>query len=266
MLAPVWVVLAIIRPASSANRAPGTGSFRAKFTKTGGKNRDLFSGFTASLDVVKQYYGLLIITLCGVLLSAGSSSIIEETLAYCSTRENHHVAYFYISFNDGEKQRPENILRSLVSQLLWELSSLPDTLLDLYKRHKHKQPTIEVLLLALRFVMDMPGQTYIFIDALDECPARTGEREELLNALQSVKGYGIPTLHILLTSRREIDINERLTSVLTEPPFGIQNSEVDQDIRIHVRSEVRSNARLSKWPLIIQEEIETELVKGSHGM
>lgn len=87
-----------------------------------------------------------------------------------------------------------------------------------------------------------------------------------MKALQPIKGYGILKLHILLTSRREIDINERLSSVLTEPHFGIQNSEVDQDIRVHVGSEVRTNATLSRWPHIIQEEIETELVKGSHGM
>lgn len=64
------------------------------------------------------------------------------------------MAYFYISFNDAEKQRPENLLRSLVSQLLWELASLSDTLLDLYKREMHKKPSMEALLLALRFVID----------------------------------------------------------------------------------------------------------------
>ena len=195
-----------------------------------------------------------------------SSSIIEETLKYCSSRQSHYVAYFYITFNDSEKQRPENIVRSLLHQLTSRQSSIPDTLLDLYKQHKDTAPPIYVWLAALRSVLDRTGEIFIIIDALDECPVRMGEREELLKGLVSIKDFNLPNLHLLVTSRREVDISKTLSHILTEPPFGIQNSEVDQDIQIHVRSEVTNNPKLSKWPHSIREEIEKELVRGCHGM
>jgi hypothetical protein len=157
-------------------------------------------------------------------------------------------------------------VRSLLYQLASQQSSIPDGLLDLYKRHKSTRPPVTVWLAALRSVLDRTAQMFLIIDALDECPRRSGEREELMEVLKSIKGFNLSNLHFLATSRREVDINQALSPIVTDTPFGIQNSEVDQDIQIHVRSEVKNNPQLSKWPNSIRQEIERELVQGCHGM
>ena len=65
-------------------------------------------------------------------------------------------------------------MRSLLHQLTSRQSSIPDTLLDLYKQHKNTAPPINVWLAALRSVLDRSGEMFIIIDALDECPVRMG--------------------------------------------------------------------------------------------
>jgi hypothetical protein len=74
------------------------------------------------------------------------------------------------------------------------------------------------------------------IDALDECPRHGGEMVELLAALAEIRHWNPPGLHILATSRKEPDIEEALTPLLTCSSVCIQTNQVDEDIRKHVKS------------------------------
>jgi len=114
---------------------------------------------------------------------------------------------------------------------------------------------------SLRDIVQTFQQTYIVIDALDECY----EREELMILIEEIVDWKLETLHILATSRKEQDIADCLLSRVSNE-INIQSTVVDADIRIHVHDKLQNDRKLRKWSADAQMEIETALVDGAHGM
>jgi hypothetical protein len=108
--------------------------------------------------------------------------------------------------------------------------------------------------------------TFIIIDALDECPSENGERRDLCNALGEIKEWAASNLHLLVTSRREAALIESLEPLCTIDSISIQGAAVQSDIQKFVRSELSIDRRLQKWPADIQDDIEKSLVRGANGM
>jgi hypothetical protein len=104
-------------------------------------------------------------------------------------------------------------------------------------------------------------QTFIILDALDECK----EREELLGLIGDFVNWNLETLHILATSRRARDIEETLEPLVTGQ-ICIQNALVNADIHIHICERLQNDPKLRKWPTNVQMEIEKTLMDGAHGM
>jgi len=161
------------------------------------------------------------------------------------------------------KQRYENLVRSLVDQLYTQCTNTPEVLENLYSRNRDGawQPTTEALVAALRDIVYRFQHTYIVLDALDEC----SERGELLSLIEEIIDWKIETLHLLATSRKEQDIDDCLSSRVSNE-IDIQSTLVDADIRVHVRDQLRKDRKLKKWPPDAQAEIETALVDAAHGM
>ena len=216
-------------------------------------------------DVEKPYFGELNRQYLLLLILWRSSTIIEETLSYCSCRDSYFVAYYYFTFNDSEKQRIKSLLQSLLLQFLRQQMSIPDVLLDLYTRHKHEDPPESGLMVAIRSIVEKMGEAYIIIDALDECPNNHGERAKLVTILNEFKGFNLLNLHSLTTSRMEPDL-EDLAQMVTSSPINIQSIVVDKDIELHVRAQLFTDPKLSRWPSTVRQDIETTLVKGACGM
>lgn len=160
------------------------------------------------------------------------------------------------------------MLRSILRQLFQQRTSIPEPLLDLYRKHGPfgTEPSIHEWTIAFRSVLEMPGQSFILIDALDECPLGNNERLELLELLKTIHSYGLNNVHVLTTSRKERDIEQALVPIVSIPPIGIQNTNVDADVRTYVRTQLAGDPDLNTWPQSIQDEIEDKLVRGSFGM
>jgi hypothetical protein len=136
----------------------------------------------------------------------------------------------------------------------------------LYNSYQHGQPPTDGLKEALRSMLAAFGQSYVIVDALDECPSGDGERTTLTALLTEFSKWSLPNLHILVTSRKEPDIDEALAPLLTNPPICIQSKQVDADIKVHVRTQLAIDLNLKKWSPQIKEDIETSLVNGANGM
>ena len=192
-----------------------------------------------------------------------SSTIVQDLVAYCQSNPSFAIAYFYFDFHDSMKQRYENLVRSLVDQLYTQCTNTPEVLENLYSRNRDGawQPTTEALVAALRDIVYRFQHTYIVLDALDEC----SERGELLSLIEEIIDWKIETLHLLATSRKEQDIDDCLSSRVSNE-IDIQSTLVDADIRVHVRDQLRKDRKLKKWSPDAQAEIETALVDGAHGM
>jgi hypothetical protein len=123
------------------------------------------------------------------------------------------------------------------------------------------QPTTEGLVLTLQHMLKEFNQTFIFLDALDECK----EREELLGLIKIIVDWKLDMLHLLATSRRENDIEETLTPLITGQ-ICIKSAPVDADIRTHIHERLQNDTKLRRWPKNVRTEIEKTLMDGANGM
>jgi hypothetical protein len=113
----------------------------------------------------------------------------------------------------------------------------------------------------LKHILLEVQHAYIIIDALDECT----ERENLLKLVEEILDWKISTLHILVTSQKEPDIEDCLAS-RSWHALDLQEAVVAADIQIHVRDRLQSDSQLKKWPAKMRAEIEATLSDGAHGM
>jgi hypothetical protein len=196
-----------------------------------------------------------------------SSTIIEHLLQYCHDDTSMVMAYFYFDFNDTQKQDPELMLRSLLCQLLQSSVGIPkgvDALFSSCENGK-RQPPLHMLLEVTRQAMQEFTQVYVILDALDECT----QRSELMDMLETVARWQLDNLHLLMTSRKERDIETCLESyVREEDTVCLQRDVVDQDIQRYVQQRLRDKKSLAKWTkdAAISQEVEDALMRGAHGM
>ncbi|KAK2781391.1 hypothetical protein FQN53_000582 [Emmonsiellopsis sp. PD_33] len=190
-----------------------------------------------------------------------SSSIIADVAA--CYRQIPRIAFFYFSFGDKSKQSPGLFLSSLLKQLSAQAPETPQVLIDLYSRHNNGQqsPSIKDLMQTLREVINDAGQTYIIVDALDECD----EWEKLLEVIEQVYQWNIGNLHLLVTSRREKIIEDTFHGFV-ESQVCLQTKHVDNDIGLLVREQLQTDRRLQRWPTESKRKIEQKLVDGANGM
>jgi hypothetical protein len=115
-----------------------------------------------------------------------------------------------------------------------------------------RKPSDEALIKCLTEMVSLSvqGPTYIIVDALDECPNNSGlptPREEVLDLVKNLVSLRVPNLHICVTSRPEIDIQNML-----EPLTSLRVSLHDQsgkkkDIVDYVSSVVYSDKKMRRW-------------------
>lgn len=192
-----------------------------------------------------------------------SSTIIQYLLNHCHQRPRSAVLYFYFDFNESGKQRHENMIRSLITQLFVCQKSTSDVLDSLHSRGR--QPTSKELLTTFHSMMTTFNEVFVIIDALDECTERT----ELLSDIGEIMSWQDIHLHVLVTSRREVDIEESLEALCgKETRICIQSALVNADIRTYVYDRLSEDRRFKRWrnQPKAQQEIETELMEKANGM
>jgi hypothetical protein len=184
-------------------------------------------------------------------------------VGHCVSNPKFAVTYFYFDFNDKEKQKHENLIRSLIIQLSVQNvdAKIPDVLQKLYavNQNGQRKPSYDMLVETLKTILGLFLKIYIILDALDEC----ADREELLDLIQEVNE--LRGVQILVTSRKEKDIEEVLQP-LVKNQICIQDAQVHDDIQLYIRDRLQNDPKLKRWPSRVQEEIERCLLNGAHGM
>ncbi|KAI4908655.1 hypothetical protein J4E90_008387 [Alternaria incomplexa] len=196
-----------------------------------------------------------------------SSTIIEHLMQYCHDDISMVTVYFYFDFMDAQKQDPELMIRSLFSQLLHRSIMIPKDLDKLFKScgDGSQQPPLPALLEVAPQMIRQFTHVYIALDALDECT----QRLELMDILETVAGWQLDNVHLLMTSRKERDIEMSLeTFVPKDDTICLQRCVVDEDILRFAQQRLRDDKRLEKWnkDASIRREIETALRRGAQGM
>jgi hypothetical protein len=186
-----------------------------------------------------------------------SSTIIEELI-------NHSlvIAYFYFDYHNKDIQ-PHSVLRALIDQLSSKCTSIPDGLEKLFSAYadSRRSPSPDELKSTLKSIIGSFENVYIVFDALDEC----ANRPEFLNLLEEIHGWNMDSLHLLATSRREQDIEETLTSLVSHQVF-MDEELVGGDIEVHVSRTLHNDAKFCRCSAEMKENIKTTLMEGAHGM
>jgi hypothetical protein len=94
------------------------------------------------------------------------------------------------------------------------------------------------------------GPTYIILDALDECPNTTGipsPREEVLELVNELVDLRLPTLHICVTSRSEIDIQSALQPLIPRTVSLHEEKGQQQDIVDYINHVAHSDKWIRRW-------------------
>ncbi|KAL9122142.1 MAG: hypothetical protein Q9187_001305 [Circinaria calcarea] len=191
------------------------------------------------------------------------SGVISDIEGYCQSQLGHAFAYFYFDFNDVNKKRHGNFLRSMVTQFSLQSTNSSDVLSRLYRECQDgmKAPDIDKLAQVLHTLLGGFEHAYIVLDALDECQ----EQKQLLEMVE--KMYHLPSknVSVFVTSRKEPDIEASLRS-LDADEICTRNAQVDADIKLHVREQLQNDPKLKSFPEDIKEEVQSVLIDGSHGM
>src|SRR6266478_2148827 len=157
------------------------------------------------------------------------------------------MAYYYFDFRDVKKQNCYGLLSSLVLQLSVESDPCYNILSQLYSDNMNGalEPDIDSLKECMKDMLNLPGQgpIYIIVDALDECPDRSGTpsaREEVLDLIEELVDLELPNVHLCVASRPEMDIR-----VILDPLTALKISLHDEagqkgDIVKYVKSVVYS--------------------------
>ncbi|KAJ7835377.1 hypothetical protein B0H14DRAFT_2324096, partial [Mycena olivaceomarginata] len=125
-----------------------------------------------------------------------SSTVIRELFG--ERQPETAIAYFYFDFRDEKSQHVKNMLQSVILQLSAQSLSPYSALDQLYQSSQGQTlPTYENLLGILNHLLSDFGQTYIVLDALDEC----NEHNHLVQFMTRLRDWTTRSLHLLFTSQ-----------------------------------------------------------------
>ncbi|KAH9226898.1 hypothetical protein K456DRAFT_1754459 [Colletotrichum gloeosporioides 23] len=198
-----------------------------------------------------------------------SSVIISDLKAF--EDDTQHLLFFFFSFTDSKKQSLDGALRSLASQLSRKSQSARAYLSSTFNTKYEKsleQPSTAQLCEIFEGMLQRSNDTWIVLDALDECQlGSTFKNEGLLPWLQSLPAPEHDNIRILVTSRREHDIQMTLNECIPEQ-LCLQGDLVAGDIKAFIDETIANWDGLQIWREHgwVQEEIRSYLTENSDGM
>ena len=203
----------------------------------------------------------------------GKSILASTIIDYI---QDHHVvqgrstlAYFYFDFNDASKQKVTNFMSSILADLCAQTNLLTDTVKQMFSKCNdgHREPLLSDLRSSFFSILPAFNTVFIIVDALDECPTKENERQEVLQIIQDIHHHSATNLHFLVTSRRHHDIETVIAPLTSISPIQIESVMVESDIKLYVQNEIRSIAtKKTWWHDQLCKEVEDTLLRGANGM
>ncbi|KAH0563399.1 hypothetical protein GP486_002033 [Trichoglossum hirsutum] len=155
-----------------------------------------------------------------------TSVVVDHLCSKYRTDLSVGIAYLYCNFRQQHQQKPEDLLSSLLKQLVQKQVSVPESVEKLYKHHKRERtrPSLNEILEALKSVSAQYSRVLIIVDALDECGISDSERQKFLLAIFNLQAK--TGANIFATSR----INDNIANLFkTALPLQIyaRNKDVE---------------------------------------
>ena len=204
------------------------------------------------------------------------SSIVEELQ---SDNHPYTVAYFYSSWDNPASHNLSVILSCLLSQFAFDSRFV--SRLETLKKKSEKRSLVsnDYLRVLLEVLSEFSSRTkfdtsdddqemspiVLVLDALDEVPFGA-QRDAVIQFLSDLAAAQLPCLRVLITSRRDIDIEDRLVIKGSYKSQEIPTLEVQQDIELFVNGQIARHPRLRGQSDKVKKTISEGLVRIADGM
>lgn len=199
-----------------------------------------------------------------------SSKIIDHLEVAKSTGL---LSYLYFSFSDRETQNIHNLLCSVIRQLCAGINEIPLCVRQLREKHEKvgSRPSADMLTEILDSIITGLGDqkdVFLVMDALDEFPAHVEQdisksakegqlshRRHLLDLIRKLN-MKHSNLHMLVTSREEVDIRASLRAAVR---LNVYDSIVG-DVKLFVERSVKRLVDENLWKKRFQTEIVSNII------
>lgn len=172
-----------------------------------------------------------------------SSAAIQYAFLHRASHPGIGVAFFFFKFDDRTKQDVSDMLRAVIMQLSSQTKGA-QAIRQLYASYGSVTPPRYALMDCLGKIAQEFQDVYIVLDALDECPR--DQRHTMLQVLVELNSWSKSGIHILATSRDEVDIRETMGD-LADDKISMRNDEVEKDMALFISQRLASWKRLKKW-------------------
>ena len=196
-----------------------------------------------------------------------SSTMITEVLHQCNDSSESFLAYFFFDFNDSEKQQCSQMIRSFIKQLYSQSNEALSEVESLFAccQDGRNLADLESLMITLQAAIQKSENTYIILDALDEC----SDIVDLLAAIKKIVEGNLPSLHLQLASRWLTTVEGIVQNLTTSDRIiQIQSKTVDPDISSYISHTLEIHPKLKRWGKRpdVQDEIRAALTEKADGM
>ena len=156
------------------------------------------------------------------------------------------------------------MLGALICQLCMQSPELPSRMQDFVRKFSTDtgqfiSPDFDDLEAVFRDLLGSIPSVTIVLDALDECT----NRDHILSLLQRLPTSMSCRMRVLVTSRREGDIEEAFTNYAQ---YSLRVHADDKDIDAYISSAINTNKRLQRLPPELKNRVRTTLYDETHGM
>lgn len=164
-------------------------------------------------------------------------SLVVESLQKVTKGTDVGIAYIYCCYKEMQRQTSNNLVASLLQQLLLQQNEIPDDIMALYERHTKikTRPLLNEYIRLLQSITKNFSKIYIIIDGLDECSEMNSTRSNFLAGISELRSQTCT----FITSRYIPSIEKDLCGATR-----LQVEASDDDIRKYLTQ------RLQKWEFL----------------
>jgi len=190
-----------------------------------------------------------------------TSIVVDSLITMFGNDPAIGLAYIYCNFKRKDEQRVNDLLASLLKQLAQGLPSLPDTLEELYKRHRREKsrPSLYEMAKCIQSVVALYSKVFILVDALDECQScdnyRTSFLEEIFNLQDKC------TVNVFATSRFIPEVTREF-----EDSDWLEIRATEEDVRTYLNGHLKPRKAFLKKNIELQNEIKEKIAAATMGM
>ena len=190
-----------------------------------------------------------------------TSIVVDKLTTQICADPKIGIAYIYCNYRRQDEQKIDDLLASLLKQLVERLPSLPDTVKYFYNRclPKRSRLFLDEVSRALQAVTTLYSRVFIIVDALDECQTSDNCRSKFLSNIFDLQAQ--TRANLFVTSRFIPEITEKFNEGMR-----LEIRASDQDVQRYLDGHMSELPRCVLSSSDLQDEIKTGIIKAVDGM